>query len=183
MRKFFQITPIVAALAVLAVAVPAFAHDGHEHRQANNSEPRSVQAESIRDRRQGKLDENRKNTCEKRVTRIIRIMENAAAQGTKNQQVFDKISERVQKFYADKGLSVANYDALVADVNAKKEAASVAIKAVQDNKTFNCDSDNPVGKIDAFNGQVRAMHQALKDYRTAIKNLIVAVKSAASKES
>lgn len=182
MRKIMKLIPALAALVVLAIAVPAFAHNGTDDENSspsNRSQLAQSKAEEVKQRVQGKLDEKRKQTCEKRVATINRIMTNAATQGTNHLSVFDKISERVQKFYADKGLNVANYSALVAEVNAKKAAATAAIKAVQDGKTFSCDGDNPVGKIDAFNGQIRAMHQALKDYRTAIKNLIVAVKSAA----
>jgi hypothetical protein len=135
---------------------------------------------AVKERVQGKLDDARKKVCTARVTAIKKIMANAATAGQRHMEVFDKILARVQEFYIKKKLSVANYDALVAAANAKKAAAATTIDAVKNNVNFDCNSGNPVATADAFNGKVKAMHQALKDYRTAITDVLKAVKQAAS---
>jgi hypothetical protein len=95
---------------------------------------------------------------------------------------FDAIAARVQEFYSDKvlptGKSVENYDELVTDVTAKKEAVNTALAAAQtDIDGFTCDSDDPKGQIGLFRTDMQTVKKAMHDYRTSIKNLIVAVKS------
>ena len=136
-------------------------------------------SDRLKERTEGKLSAIKAKVCEKRVNVIKSIMAKAAVQGAKHLDVFTKIATRVEEFYTTKKLTVSNYDALVADVTAKKTAAQAAIDAVKNDTSFSCSDTNPIGKIDGFNDKVRAMHTALKDYRTAIKNLIVAVHQAA----
>lgn len=160
-------------------AVPVAAHHGHDHNEARTAQQREENKEVRQERRQGKLDDARKRICESRVKNVERIMNKAATQGQKHLEVFNKISNRVQEFYANRGLAVDNYDTLIANVSAKKVAAEVAITAVKDNTTtFNCSGENPIGTADMFSGKIRAMHVALKEYRTAIKDVLVAVKTA-----
>jgi hypothetical protein len=183
---------ILALLAAPLFALPVLAEEGSDDSTQNTTkttDPAESENESEREkmplsdrleeRMEGKLSAIKQRICEKRVNVIKNIMAKAATQGAKHLEVFNKIATRVEEFYVNKKLSVSNYDALVAEVNAKKAAAQTAIDAVKNNTNFSCDDSNPIGKIDAFNGQVRAMHSALKDYRTSIKNLIVAVKQAA----
>jgi hypothetical protein len=146
-------------------------NDSHKNNDERLSE--------VKQRVQGRLDEAKKKTCNARVTAITKIMANAAAAGKRHEEVFGKILARVEEFYTNKKLTVANYDALVAAANAKKEAATAAVAAVANNVAFDCNSDNPVSVADAFSGKVKAMRQALKDYRTAIGALLKAVKQAA----
>jgi hypothetical protein len=183
MKRLIQMIIIAALLVTPVVAVPLLAEEGDESATVTtkrlSDERRAEIKEKIKARREGRLDAAKKTTCEKRVAVITRIMTNAAKMGTKHLGVFDKILERVQTFYTEKKLAVDNYDEVVAAAASKKEAAVAAIEAVENNVAFDCSSENPVGKVNAFNGKVRAMHQALKDYRMAIKDVIKVVKQAA----
>lgn len=126
-----------------------------------------------------KLDDNKLKTCQNREKSINNIMSNIAQRGTKQLDVFTKISDRTQAFYKDKGLSVTNYDELVADVNAKKTAAEATVAQVKTTSlTFKCDGTDPKGASASFKTSLEAEKSALKAYKTAIKNLIKAIKSA-----
>lgn len=163
----------VAVLILIAMAFPAIAQE-----RANTGSDRR---EAAKERMQGRLDEARKKACEARSKAILNIVARSAAQGKKHLDTFTKISERVKQFYADKKLTISNYEQLVAAADTKKAAAEAAIQVVKDTTTFDCSGDNPVGTADAFKTKIRAMHQSLKDYRSAINELLVAVKQAGKK--
>jgi len=97
-------------------------------------------------------------------------------------RVFGDITARVEEFYQTKvtteGKTVANYDTLKQTVQNKKEAAQASLtKANQDSQDFSCNNGNPKLALNTFRQDMQNVKSALKDYRTAIKNLIVAVHS------
>lgn len=148
----------------------------HTEEQTNTGQ---TSATDRKEAAQTRLADAKLKACENRQRAIKNIMARIADRGTKQLEVFTKISERTQAFYIDKGKTSNNYDALVAEVNAKKAAAETAVKTVKDSSTtFACDGDNPRGMVDGFKDSLKLEISALKDYRTAIKNLIVGVKSA-----
>ncbi len=93
---------------------------------------------------------------------------------------FDAIAARVEEFYTTKvlpkGLVVANYDSLVADVNAKKAAVDAAIRKVPDVSGFDCEGDGPKELLTEYRTAMKDVKSALHEYRTSIKNLIKAVR-------
>ncbi len=111
----------------------------------------------------------------KRATRLTRLVNNMESN-------FDKHAQRVEEYYTSKvlpsGKTVANYDSLVADIAAKKAAVAAALAIAQnDANSFICTGDDPKGQLTLYRQDMQAVKKALKDYRTSIKNLIVAVRS------
>ena len=95
---------------------------------------------------------------------------------------FDAIAQRVETYYTSKvvpsGKTVANYDNLVADVQSKKAAIKTALSEAQNGvENFACSADDPKAQLKQFRVNMQAVKSALKEYRTSIKNLIVAVRS------
>lgn len=95
---------------------------------------------------------------------------------------FDAIAARVEQFYTNKviptGRTVPNYDALLADITAKRTAVTTALSNTQnDINGFSCTAENPKGQIRLFRTDMQTVKRTLQDYRTSIKNLIVAVRS------
>lgn len=128
-----------------------------------------------------RLEGAKLKACEAREKRITQTMEQMSKRGTHHIEVFSKISDRVQAFYTEKGRTVENYEALVADVAAKKQAAEQAVANAQAvGSVFSCDSDSPKIASLEFREAHKTQVAALKEYRTAVKNLITAVKSAQS---
>ncbi|HKX73143.1 MAG TPA: hypothetical protein VJM32_03980 [Candidatus Saccharimonadales bacterium] len=170
---------VVAGFLVAAVAVPASAHmegeRGHEHTDTTAQSAR----EAAKARVQGKLDETKRKVCANRTDAIKKIMSRAAEAGQKHLTLFSAVQARVEEFYAKKKLNVANYEALKTTAIAKRDATVSALQAVSDSTVLDCSADNPVGAADAFKAKVKAMHDALKEYRSSVNALLVAVKTAA----
>lgn len=158
-----------------------------EHRETMQKE-----AEARREAAQAKIDEAKTRVeaaktrlqdaklraCEKRQTVIANIMKRISDRGQKQIDLFSGIAERTQAFYEKKGKTLANYDALVADVDAKKTAAEKAVAMVtSQGADFKCDSDDPKGVATGFKDHHTHVIAALKAYKTSVKNLIVGVKS------
>lgn len=126
-----------------------------------------------------KLDSKRLDVCEKREGRINDIIDRSVTQSQKHLEVFEKIEERVKTFYTDKNLNVENYETLLATVDEKHTSAVAQIEAAQQTD-FNCEdaaSTRPTGVIKDV---VNAKNDAIKEYRTALKDLIVAIKGAST---
>lgn len=130
------------------------------------------------EKREARLAENALKLCQKREKRINAIMARTVDRATKQTEVFDKIATRTKEFYTSKGRTVANYDALVAAVDAAKQKTETDLAAMKAESTFKCDSANPKGSATAFKDNLKLAIADLKAYKTAVKNLIVGVKSA-----
>jgi hypothetical protein len=133
---------------------------------------------------QTKLSAVKLKVCENRHKAISNIMGRIADRGQKQLDLFSTIATRTETFYTNKGKTLSNYDALVAAVNAKKAAAQTTVDSTKADSTgFTCDSADPQGSISQFKTDLKSEIQALKDYKTAVKNLIVGVKSVQSTTS
>jgi len=122
-----------------------------------------------------KVCQNKEAAIQKRSTQLAKMAENM-------ETVFDQIATRVETYYTSKvvpsGKTVTNYDALVADIAAKKKVVQTDLeKASADATAFKCTSDDPKAQLTLFRTDMQQVKQDLKAYRTAIKNLIVAVHS------
>lgn len=138
--------------------------------------------DDLKEKRESKLDDKRLAVCEKKVDKINAVIQKRSAQATKHLAVFKKISDRVQNFVTDKNLTIENYDQLVANIADKEQSATAAIEA-NTNTVFDCASADGSGPGKVAKASVQTVRDALKDYRAAIKELIVKVKAnAATKE-
>jgi hypothetical protein len=122
--------------------------------------------------------EARVNAVENRMNSLIKLVENML-------RVFDAHSTRVQEYYLNTvvaaGLTVENYDELLANIAAKKAVVQTTLVNVQaDADEFNCELGDPKTYIDDFRADMLMVKSALQDYRESIKNLIVAVRTVAT---
>jgi hypothetical protein len=125
-----------------------------------------------------KLSADKLKACEKRQANINDHTERIADRGTKHLALLTKITDRVKAFYVTKGNTLANYDTLVADVDAKKAAAEAAVQSISSSTAnFICSDGNPKQSVEGFKTNLTARQTALKNYQVAVKNLIVGVKS------
>lgn len=171
---------LLATVAVLALsgAVPVLAV-GQQPAQAQEAQTTGQQtAQEHKEAAQARLADAKLKACQNREKAIANIMARLADRGTKQLDVFTKIAERIQGFYTIKGKVLSNYDALVAEVNAKRAAAETAVEAVKNTSIeFKCDGTDPKGAASIFKEALKSEIEALKAYKTAVKNLIVGVKS------
>lgn len=121
--------------------------------------------------------------CQKRETAVNNIIARIVDRSTKQIAVFDTIATRTENFYTSKGQTVANYDTLVAAVNTAKSKAQSDLAAMKTTDTMVCTGNDPKGIVGAFKDDLKLEIADLKAYKTAIKNLIVAVKSVQGTDS
>lgn len=146
-----------------------------KEREAVREQSSEQKKEDLRER----LDANKKKLCKNRINTITRVM---TAMNNRRQNAFDritKVSDAVQAFYTKKELSVANYDDLVAQVNAAKSVAQSTTSAQTAVPPVNCDGEQPRADIADFKEKRSASIDAVKAYRDAVKALVKAVKTAA----
>ncbi|NTW62312.1 hypothetical protein HGB25_02805 [Candidatus Saccharibacteria bacterium] len=94
--------------------------------------------------------------------------------------VFNDITERIKAYYVSNNLKVDSYDQLVQKVETARVEIQAALQSnVRTASQFGCDKDDPKGVAIQFKAQVKTQVQRLKDYRTAVNNLLTAVKTAA----
>lgn len=133
-------------------------------------------------RPQNRLTEVKLKACQAKENGIKKRIGQLGKLATNMQEKFSAVEGRVEEYYTAKvlpsGKTVANYDSLVADIQTKKGAVQAALSQAQgDAGNFACGNDDPKGQLTQFKDDMRAVKSALKDYRTSIKNLIVAVRS------
>lgn len=117
-------------------------------------------------------------SCQAREASIKKRMAQLTRLATNMETKFSSISVRVQDYYTSSGKTLSNYDDLVADIQAKKDAVDSAIGTAKTNSdAFSCVSLDPKSQVNQFRLDMQAVKDALKEYRTSIKNLIVAVRS------
>lgn len=115
-----------------------------------------------------KIITNRSNNMVNHVNRLI--------------TVFDSIVTRIQNYYLTRlvpqGKTLANYDALILDIQTNKNVLTPLLETIQADVTnFKCDGDDPKGQLDQFKEDMHAVIAGLKAYKTSIRNLIVAIAS------
>lgn len=184
---------IVAAVVVFAAiaSIPALAlgrANPHANAQAaqttsdsNRPSDPGNQAVGHKAAAGAKLVDAKLRVCQNRQKTITNIMSRIADRGQKQLTLFTTIADRVETFYTDKGKTLSNYEALVADVNAKQAAAQATVDTIKSASTgFDCNGADPQGFVSSFKGSLKAEISALQDYRTSVKNLTVGVKSVQS---
>lgn len=135
-----------------------------------------------------RLDAAKVKSCQVREDAIKKRSDQLTKMATNMEEKFDSITKRVEDYYTTKVVpsdkTVSNYDSLVSDIGTKKAAVQTALtKAQTDLAAFSCDGSDPKGQMTAFKDDMQAVKQVLKDYRTSIKNLIVAVHSVTGTEN
>lgn len=149
---------------------------------SNRGEQLKSRLQELKAERQQKNQERlaaaKLRVCQQRQSKIKAIINRSVTRAEKQLTLFTTIAERVKVFYAEKGRTVANYDELVAAVDAAKADAQSNLSVLKNLDPFECDVKDPKGNAEAFKVALRMVNEDLKTYRTAVKNLIVGVKSA-----
>lgn len=189
LRSLIAGTALVFALSVIPAAVlaeegqtdddQATAESAKRHGQELKSQLQELKVQR-QEARQQKLEDAKLRACQNRKDKIAAIMTRSIARAERQLALFDTIAERVKAFYAEKGRTVANYDELVAAVDAAKADAEANLETLKGLEAFDCDVEDPKGDIEAFKLALKSINEDLKAYRTAVKDLIVGVKSAQS---
>ncbi len=136
---------------------------------------------AARGKAQARVTEAKKQSCLSHEASIKQRSESLTNLALNMEEKFDAIALRVEDYYTGKvvpaGKTVTTYNMLIADIATKKAAVQTALTAAQnDANTFSCTVDNPKAQLTQYRRDMQTVKGALKDYRTSIKNLIVAVR-------
>lgn len=126
-----------------------------------------------------RLDDQKKKVCDEKAPQINKAIDNVVSRTDDHAAQILKVYTLTKEFYTKNNLSIANYDALVANVEAKKVVADAAQKTLETHPKFTCNSDGPRADIQSFKNQRLDKVSAFKDYRSAVHELIKAVRAAA----
>ena len=104
---------------------------------------------------------------------------------TKMENQFDTIAQRAVDYYntsvIPSGKKVATYDALITDIQTKKETIQAAITMAQsDSNNFSCAASDPKLLMTQYRLNMQLIKMDLKSYRTSINNLITAIRTVTS---
>ena len=155
---------VVVALLLVVFSGSVLAYSSNDDNTSDKKFDKSRETAKLR------LEGTKLKACENREKAINNILDRIAKRGERRLDVYSAIFNRVQEFYEKKGLSVSNYDTLVADVNAK-------------NVDFKCDGSDPKGAAASFKDDLKVQIKALQAYKQSIKNLIMAIKTSLSESS
>lgn len=158
-------------------------NNGNHYGQVNQvNQAESAPAEASPEPTEVKLEGEKLTFCQKKESTLKTHMQRAIDQGENQLNVFKTIENRTKIFYLAQGHTVSTYETASSEADDKYAIA----KEIVDNlstQTFTCSDNNPKQILTTFHDAVTAKNQALNDYRTAVKNLIVAVKSAQSQST
>lgn len=124
--------------------------------------------------------ERKLRACQVITKNIIRRSTKITETTNKMIEKFDSILQRVKDYYQNKlvphGKTLSNYESLLTDIDAKKTAVNQAVLDFQTASIgFTCDQNNPGQSMTSIREKMKAVLVSLKNYKTSIKNFIVAV--------
>lgn len=117
--------------------------------------------------------------CELHQRAINTIIERIITRGQNQLNLFTTITQRVETFKTSSNLTVPNYDQLVAALSADQSKAANDLSAMKANSMINCTSSDPKGVVSTFQANLKQEVSDLNTYKTDLKTLIAAVKTAA----
>jgi hypothetical protein len=180
----------IVGLFSLALAPVTLAHNGpHEGAAALHADKAKVQERvlelktkaksNLAERRAGKearTAERRQHVCEQRKKSISNKITAFAKSADNILTRFDAVYVRVKDFKTDKKVDVTNYDELIAAADAKQTAAAEAVAALKElSADFDCTATDPAQTLAAVKAATVDARTALKEYRTSIKHIVVAL--------
>lgn len=181
MRKLFspkRLISLVTLIAFLATSSSALAY--FERRNVlGDSTPSAKTKEKV----QRKLTDAKLKICRVREAGIKLRSINSTIRAKGLAARLERHVQAAKKFYTSvllpAGKIVDNYDQLLASIETKKAAAQAAFQtADQTARAFDCKGDDPKGQLATFRSNMEKAMTALKDYKSAVKDLLKALREA-----
>lgn len=194
MKKYFLPVSLLVLFFIFQIS-PVIAQSENSRKAARDAIKEKIEARLKETKaklaskaalRKEKLEETKLRVCERKQDSIIRRSTRLSERAQRQLVNFEQKANRVEDFYNNRlvprGITLTNYEDLLADIEAKKQAVNEATtSAKMAAEDFDCSADDPKGQLTNFRIDMQNAVAALKEYRTSIKNLIVAVRTAAAK--
>lgn len=135
----------------------------------------------IREAVETRLSEAKLKICKRHEASINNVISRVSDRDQKRQNLFNATVEKIQAFYTNKNLSIANYDVLLSDLESKKLQSRLTIDAMNNTKvTFECNNNDPKGIVSSFKNNHSATAVELNNYKESVKAFLKVVKTAAA---
>lgn len=122
--------------------------------------------------------EKRQQFCERRKAKLLTTLGRISSRGERQLEFIDKVVTLVKTYYEKNNLEVEGYDALLADIAAKRPSAASAVDDLEKIDTsIDCTAEQPGKKLGVFRGGFQKKHTSMQAYRQSVKKLVLAVKS------
>ncbi|MCL4353817.1 hypothetical protein M1615_05160 [Patescibacteria group bacterium] len=131
---------------------------------------------------QNHLQGRRLQACQRIEKVLVHRSTHLVGLATQMEKTFTSIAQGVERYYLTKvvpsGTTLPSYDSLVADIATRENTLTPLVVAAQSDVTgFSCTGNNPGALMTQYRTDMQAVLKGLEDYRTSIKNLIVAVRT------
>ncbi len=148
----------------------------------DRKEAAKIAREKVAAQKTEKLAGKKLEQCEKKQQGIVVKLEKMATQGHKQAEVFKKILDRVEQFRIDKNYPEQTdlYDKADA---AYKDAMKLGSTAAEIPALADCSEGNIKAVVESFREEQKSQIGALKNFRSAVNDYIVAVKSSAKNQT
>jgi hypothetical protein len=131
------------------------------------------------ERQRVRTTEQRKEACQSRKQGLEIKVANLARNAQRYQKRIDDVFAKVQAYQKEHGLTVANYEALVAAAVAAGAKSQVSADALAGLKpTIDCNNESVASDVAAFRIAAAQARTDIAAYRTAVKNIITAAAAA-----
>ncbi len=156
--------------------------DDMPKRPAGKNTVTTPQTTRLNTQSKNRFTEARLKACQTRETSINERQNRLTLLVTNMENNFDSIAQRVKDYYTStvvpSGKEVPTYVDLVENINTRRAMVRTSLDTAQsDVASFACDSDDPKGDLNRYRQNMQVVIQELKQYRTSVKDLIVAVRS------
>ena len=189
--KIKIITSLIFIFSLALLVTPVLAEKNNPDnisvvRRADAQERVEEKIQAVRENTKLRLEGAKLRTCQVREDAVNKRINNLVMLTENMETKFSSISARVIEYYETKVLpdkSLSNYQELIDEIATKKAAVDSALDSAQSSVgSFSCESDDPKNMYTTFRENMQTVKNALKEYRTSIKNLIVAIRTLNSEE-
>lgn len=137
-----------------------------------------------RDKMRDRLSEVKLKVCEKKEATIQKRATKLVTRAENIQNNFDRIVQRVDDYYVDKVVpkvgEIENYDQMLDKIFENRAAVASTLGLAESSaNNFNCEGKDPKGQLKLFRSDMQVVIVALKEYKKAVIDYLVAVKTKA----
>lgn len=150
-----------------------------KERAEQQKEAIEAKREEIKEKVEERKAEIDVERCERNQSKLESLMPRLSNSADVQTRVLDTMYERVVGFYETGQLSVDNYEELVAEIETQKmEAADALVILSETTVEINCEQKGLGGQLSEYREGIKVVRDEIREYRTALVNLIKAMKSA-----
>lgn len=138
------------------------------------------EVEAAKSKVEAKTKEVREKNCEARKAALGNKIKNTSEAAKRHYDKVTSFNEKIDAFVTKNSVTVENYDTLKTNIANAAAKADATVTALTDyNQQVDCTNiDEATAAVVAYKELLTDARDALKDYRTATKELLVAVKTA-----